>query len=66
MTLQQATGETGQNTVQIWTAPPLAYWMITVKAIDWEKISLGDMQILRLFVKTLTAHDKYSLFIERI
>ena len=32
-----------------------------MKAIVCEKISLADMKIFRLFVQTLTAHDKYSL-----
>ena len=37
----------GPNTVEIWTAPPLAYLLITGKAIELEKISLSDMQSLK-------------------
>ena len=35
--------------------------MIVQKMIESEKVSLRDIQILRLFANTLTANDKYSL-----
>ena len=37
----------GPNTVEIWTAPPLPYLLMTVKAIELEKISLSNMQSLK-------------------
>ena len=46
-TLWQSTFEGWPNTVEIWTAAPLAYLLITVKAIDLGKICLSDMQILK-------------------
>ena len=36
--------------------------MITTKAIEFEKVSLDDIENLKNFVDTLTADDKYSLF----
>ena len=42
-------------------ATPLPYLLITVKVIELEKVSFSDMQILRLFIETLTVNDKYSL-----
>ena len=32
-----------------------------MKVIELEKVTLSDMQSLKTFVNTLTAHDKYSL-----
>ena len=32
-----------------------------MKVIELEKVSFSDMQILRLFIETLTVNDKYSL-----
>ena len=34
----------GQNTMEIWTTAPLASQLITVKAIELEKVSHSDMQ----------------------
>ena len=34
----------GPNTVEILTTPPLIYLLITVKATELEKISLGEME----------------------
>ena len=36
-----------RSTAVIWTTPPLSYLLITVEAIEFEKISLSDMQTLR-------------------
>ena len=35
------------NTLEIWTTPPLPYLVITAKAIESEKASLGNMQSLK-------------------
>ena len=32
-----------------------------MKVIELEKVSFSDIQILRLFIETLTVNDKYSL-----
>ena len=37
----------GQNTVDILTAAPLLYLLMTVKTIEAEKVSLSDMQNLK-------------------
>ena len=37
----------GANTVEICTAPPLPYLLITANAILFEKMSLSDMQSLK-------------------
>ena len=34
------------NTVEIWTPPPLPYLLITVKAIELEKVFFSEMQNL--------------------
>ena len=34
------------NTVETWTRPPLPYLLITVKAIELEKVFLSEMQNL--------------------
>ena len=39
----------------------LPYWLITMKVIELEKFVLGTWKVLRLFVNTFTADDKYSL-----
>ena len=39
----------------------LLYLLITVETIQLEKVSLTDMQILRLFVNMFTSDDKYCL-----
>ena len=48
------------NTVQIWTTTVLQYLLITVKRIEFEKVTLHDMQNLKT-VDTFTAYDKYSV-----
>ena len=40
---------------------PLRYLLITAKVIEFEKVSLSDIKILRLFVNILTADENYSL-----
>ena len=40
---------------------PLPYWLITMKVIKLEKSFLVPSKVSRLFVKTLTPDDKYSL-----
>ena len=35
--------------------------LITMKAIQFQKVSLSDIKILRLFLNKLTTDDKYSL-----
>ena len=37
----------GPNTVEISITPHLPYFLLTVKAIDMQKISLSDMQKLK-------------------
>ena len=49
------------NIVEICMAAPLPYLLITVKAIDFQKVSVTDIQISRLFPNTLGADGKYSL-----
>ena len=39
----------------------LLYLLITLETIQLEKVSLTDMQILRLFVNMFTSDDKYCL-----
>ena len=39
----------------------LSYWLIIVKVNELEKSLLVSVNVLRLFVNTLTADDKYSL-----
>ena len=53
--------ETGQKPLHIWTMLTLPYLLIPVKMIQLEKSLLVLCKILRLFVNTLTADDKYSL-----
>ena len=48
------------NTVEILTAAGLSYLLITVRATDFEN-SVVICKILRLFVNTFTAYDKYSV-----
>ena len=38
-----------------------SYCFVTLIKIEVENVGLRLSQILRMFVKTLTAHDKYSL-----
>ena len=38
----------GTNTVEIWMAPPFPHFLVTVKAIELEKIPLSDVQILKI------------------
>ena len=40
---------------------PLPYLLIPGKAIQVEKVSLSDIQILGLFVNSFTADNKYSV-----
>ena len=41
---------------------PLRYLLITLKAIDFQKVSVSDMQNLsKLFPNTMSADGKYSL-----
>ena len=40
---------------------PLSYWLMIVKVIEFERSFLVTWNVLRLFVNTLTANDKYSL-----
>ena len=43
-------------------AEPLPYLLIAVKAIDFQKVSVSDMENLsKLFPNTLSADGKYSL-----
>ena len=42
------------------TAEPLSYSLINVKVIEFEKSLLVTCKVLRLFVNTPTADDKYS------
>ena len=35
------------NIVEIWMAAPLPYLLITVKAIDLQKVSVSDMENLK-------------------
>ena len=51
----------GRNTDSIWTTPPLPYSLIIVKVIQLEKSLLVAWKVLRLFVNTLTADERYSL-----
>ena len=52
----------GGNIVTIWkTDIYLPYLLITVKLIVLKKFLLVIWKIVRLFVKKLTADDKYSL-----
>ena len=51
-TLRKATWHTGRKTVEIWTTAPFPYLLITVKAIDLEKVSVSDKQN----VKTVYYH----------
>ena len=52
--------ETGQKPLHIWTMLTLPYLLIPVKMIQLEKSLLVLCKILRLFVNTLTADEKYS------
>ena len=40
---------------------PLPYLLITVNIFSWKKAILVLYKIIRLFVNTLTANEKYSL-----
>ena len=42
-------------------AKPLPYLLIAVNAIDFQKASVSDMKISRLFPNTLSADGRYSL-----
>ena len=61
MTHRQATWETGRNTDSISTPAYLLYLQVTVKVIELEKVTLNEIERLRLFLNTLTVDDKYSL-----
>ena len=39
--------ETGPNTVEIWTTVPLLFLLISVKAIEKEKVSVSDKKNLK-------------------
>ena len=39
---------------------PLSYFLIPVKAIQVQEVSLSDIQISGLFVNPFTANNKYS------
>ena len=54
-------GKRAETLNSISTATSLPYSLITVKVIELEKVTLSDMQSLKTFVNTLTAHEKYSL-----
>ena len=43
-TLKQTTRQMGRNTVAIWMAAPLQYFLITVKVVALEEISFSDTQ----------------------
>ena len=50
------------NIVEICMAEPLPYLFINVKAIDFQKVSVSNMQNLsKLFPNTMSADGKYSL-----
>ena len=50
------------NIVEIFMAEPLPYLFINVKAIDFQKVSVSNMQNLsKLFPNTMSADGKYSL-----
>ena len=42
-------------------AAPLRYLLITVNAIDLQKVSVSDMQILKTLFQHIEADGKYSL-----
>ena len=42
-------------------AAPLPYLLIPVKAIQVEKVSLSDIQILELFLNPFIADKRYSV-----
>ena len=48
--------------VEISMAATLPDLLIAVKAIDYQKVSVSDMQISRRFPNTPNANGKYSLF----
>ena len=51
------------NIVEIFMAERLPYLFINVKAIDFQKVSVSNMQNLsKLFPNTMSADGKYSLF----
>ena len=39
----------------------LSYFFITLRNCEWENVSLSVCEILRVFVNTFTADDKYFL-----
>ena len=43
-------------------AAHLQYLLIAMKAIEFQKVSVSDMQISSLFPNTLSVDGKYSLF----
>ena len=50
------------NIVEICMAEPLPYLFINVKAIDFQNVSVSNMQNLsKLFPNTMSADGKYSL-----
>ena len=50
------------NIVEMSIAAPLPNLLITGEAIVLQKVSVSDIQIWRLFINTLSADGKYSLF----
>ena len=46
-TLLQPAWSSGRNTVEIWTAAPLAYLLMSLEVIGSEEISLTDLQSLK-------------------
>ena len=49
MTHRLASWQTGRQTDSITTAAPLPYSLITVNVIELEKVTLSDMQSLKVF-----------------
>ena len=56
---RQATWWKGPSTGSIWMKAPLSYRLIIEKVIELKKSLLLTWNVLRLFLNTLTADDKY-------
>ena len=56
----------GSKTVEIYKTATLSYLLITANEIVLKKSVLVTSKFLGLFVNTLTADDKYSVFIRDV
>ena len=56
----------GSKTVEIYKTATLSYLLITANEIVLKKFVLVTSKFLGLFVNTLTADDKYSVFIRDV